>query len=92
MLCVGFGLKWHDQDLIEVIFSKNSNQEQVDYNMRMLEIETAMAYSIVFDERWYEISMKTRATMVAGRLGRQWLESLQSEEMVAATKGAINVS
>jgi hypothetical protein len=80
MLCKGFGLKWHDQPLVEVISERNAKKDQVDYNVRLLEAETAMAYGIQFDESWYEIPEVTRANMIAARLGRQWLDSLQAEE------------
>lgn len=40
-----------------------------------------MAYSITYDDTWYTISVLARANMIAGRLGRQWLESLQQEEI-----------
>jgi hypothetical protein len=84
MLCKGFGLKWHDQLLVSVIAERNTHSDQVDYNVRLLEAETAMAYGIQFDDSWYGIPELTRATMIAARLGRQWLDSLQSEELAHA--------
>jgi hypothetical protein len=92
MLCKDFGLKWHDQPLVEVIAEKNSGRDQVDYNIRLLEAETAMAYSIQFDDSWYTIPEITRATMIAARLGRQWMESLQAEELAPKSSGkGVNV-
>jgi hypothetical protein len=78
---VGFGLKWHDQPLVEVISERNEKKDQVNYNVRLLEAETAMEYSIQFDDTWYNIPEITRANMIAARLGRQWLDSLQQEEV-----------
>ena len=92
MLCVGFDLRWQDENLLEVILSRNSSSEQVHYNVRLLEIETAMAYSIAFDEDWYGLPVLKRAVMIAGRLGRQWLQSLQEEEIASKSKvGVTNV-
>jgi hypothetical protein len=81
MPCKVFGILWYGQNLSEVISERHSSDEKVDYGVRLLEIETAMAYSIQFDNTWYSIPAMTRATMIAGRLGRQWLASLQDEEV-----------
>lgn len=55
---------------------KNSGE----YSERVLEAETAMEYGIPFDESWYTIPLPSRTVMVAGRMGRMWIDTLGKEE------------
>lgn len=43
-------------------------------------METAKEYGILFDEHWYSIPLYTREIMIAGRLGRNWIDMLNQEE------------
>jgi hypothetical protein len=52
----------------------------------MFELETAKASGIPFDERWYSIPKYGREIMIAGRLGRQWLDMLSEEEAIRKVK------
>jgi len=79
MLCKGFNFKWKGQNLCEIIL-ENGGDDRIDYSIRVLEMETAMAFSVIFDDSWYSIPMKTRAVMIAGRIGRNWIESLDARE------------
>jgi hypothetical protein len=46
----------------------------------MMELEVATLYGIPFDERWYSIPKYTREIMIAGKLGKGWLDMLVEEE------------
>ena len=47
--------------------------------MRFIEAVTAFTLGIPYDERWFEIPLKSRTYMVATRLGKEWMNNLQEE-------------
>ena len=61
---------------------QGTSNRLVQYNTRLLESDTAKEYGIPFDNNWYSLHVKTREVMVAGRLGKQWLDMLQEEDAV----------
>ncbi len=82
MPCTDFRLKWNNTDLIDIIAAKQEHDEPLSsYTERLLEAETARSYGITFDAAWYGLSLRSREVMVAARLGKQWLDMLQEEEM-----------
>jgi hypothetical protein len=52
----------------------------------MFEMESAKEYGIPFDEHWYSIPLYTREIMIAGRLGRHWIDMLNEEEIMRHIK------
>lgn len=88
MLCKDFKFRWDGRNLIDIIVSSLDGRDKLaDFSERLLEAETAMAYGIPFDNSWYSMSTETRCTMIAGRVGRAWMSSLQEQEIMAkATK------
>ena len=69
-------------DLIE----RRQEEGDADFSVRMFELETAQAFSIAFDESWYSIPKYSRETMIAGRLGRQWISMLSEEEAIRKSR------
>lgn len=49
-------------------------------------METAEKNGILFDEHWYSIPLYTREIMIAGRLGRHWIDMLNQEEAMRHVK------
>lgn len=73
-------MKWDEKPLHKVIFDKNAGEDTMSFtSMRFIEASTAYAFSIPYDERWFEIPVKSRTYMVATKLGKEWLHSLQEE-------------
>jgi hypothetical protein len=83
MPCKAFNLKWADQNIIEVISASGDQHSPVSMTERLLESETALEYGISFDSTWYNIPLISREVMIAGRIGRQWISSLQDKEAAA---------
>ena len=61
---------------------KGRRQGNLDYDVRLLEAETAYDLGIEFGNKWYDIPVIAREHMIATRLARQWMETLASEEAV----------
>jgi len=52
----------------------------------LLEAEAAKEYGMAYNEEWYSIAVKSREMMIAARTGRQWIEMLQTEDMMRRSK------
>ena len=65
--------------MLELI-RQRQEQGDADFDVRMFEMETAEKNGILFDEHWYSIPVYTREIMIAGRLGRHWIDMLNQEE------------
>lgn len=76
MLCVGFGIKWGEEQLLEVLGRGDDGPIATD-GVRFVEAETAMAMGIPFNEHWYSIEPAAREQMIAARLARTAISNLQ---------------
>lgn len=74
MPCTGFGIKWDDIPLLEVIYK--DKKSKLDHGPRLLEAETAMGMGIPFDHRWYTIPVSAREQMIASRMARTSVDNL----------------
>jgi hypothetical protein len=77
-------MKWNGQLLHLVLAERFASATKMDtspveFNVRLLAVETAQAHGIAFDEQWYALPLYTRHVMIAARVGRQWLTTLQEE-------------
>jgi hypothetical protein len=61
---------------------KRQDDGDIDFDIRMLELDTAFAYGIPFDDSWYSIPKRAREAMIAGKLGKDWMKMLSEEEVV----------
>ena len=68
------------------VIERRQEEGDVDFSIRMIELETANACGIRFDADWYSIPIYDREIMIAGRLGRQWISMLSEEEAVRKAK------
>lgn len=68
------------------LIKQRQEQGDSDFDIRMFEMETARDYGILFDEHWYSIPTYTREIMIAGRLGRHWIDMLSQEEAIRNAK------
>jgi len=72
---------WDNQPLESVMLDKaDPIMDVAFFNVRLLEAETSREHGMSFDEAWYALPLLTREMMVAARIGRQWLSSLQAED------------
>jgi hypothetical protein len=85
MPCPTFKIKFQGQELLELI-QQRQEQGDSDFDIRMFEMESAKEYGIPFDEHWYSIPLYTREIMIAGRLGRHWIDMLNEEEIMRHIK------
>jgi hypothetical protein len=72
-------LKWDEKPLHEAIFNRQDEENLSSTSMRFIEAVTAFTLGIPYDERWFEIPLKSRTYMVATRLGKEWMNNLQEE-------------
>ena len=86
MPCKGFNLTWQGKKLEEVIAMVHE-KASYGHNERLLEAETAMSYHIPFNREWYSMPLVTRSTMIAARVGREWIDGLANKEAMERMHG-----
>jgi hypothetical protein len=78
---------WDGIPIADVIAGRaNPNRDLVNFNVRLLEAETAKDNGISFGNDWYSIPVQVREYMIAARLARQWIETLQADDIMRRSK------
>ncbi len=74
-----FKVKFLGQELLDLIRQRQDNGD-TNFEIRMFEMETAKNHGIPFDANWYSIPVYGRAVMIAGSIGRNWIDVLNKEK------------
>lgn len=79
MPCVGFEIKWKDEDLEDVISRERGGE--LEHSIRLWEHETAVDMNMRL-EKWYRLPLIEREQLVATRIADKLIDYIQSREEI----------